>query len=356
MMVRSALRQKPPGTANTGWPIRIGFVPLNDCAPLVVATEQGLFTKRNLRVRLDRELGWATIRDKVAHGELDGAHAVCGLPFILRAGVRNRRCDVVTPMVLSLNGNAITLAEDLWDKGVRDATSLGRHARSLGADRRLTFGIVSRHSAHAHLLKVFLGQAGLTPDEDVDIVVVPPPQMLANLQGGHLDGFCAGEPYNSDAVARRAGWVVATSTQLAPFHPEKVLITRQQLVDERPEEHAALLGALLEACAICDDSDQREEVVRLLARREYLNIPVETLRRGWPGNFDCGHAKSVPSPDFNVFHGRNANEPSADKAAWVVKHVLPSDIRQSFPPVELGRVFRPDLYAQAIHESAIVPA
>lgn len=336
-----------PSVHGRDWSIRVGFVPLNDCAPLVVAQALGYFKKYDLRVQLHRELGWATVRDKIAHGELDAAHAVCGLPFILRAGVRNRPCDCVTPMVLSLNGNAVTLSEALWNQGVRDARTLGQIARSNAGDRRFIFGVVSRHSAHAHLMQAWLKGAGLVPDVDVDIVVVPPPQMVANLQAGHIDGFCAGEPYNSQAVARGTGWVAGTSLDLAPRHPEKVLVSRTALIKERGDEHLALMAALLEACAYCDDPANHDTISELLAGRPYLNMSVDVIRRGWPGRFDCGHGRRISAPDFNVFHRDNANEPSADKAAWVVRNLLSEELRPAFPPVSLGKVFRADLHAAA---------
>jgi ABC-type nitrate/sulfonate/bicarbonate transport system substrate-binding protein len=240
---------------------------------------------------------------------------------------------------------------------VRDAKSLGQFARTTAADRRMVFAVVSRHSAQAHLIQSWLATASLLPDIDVDIVVIPPPQMIANLQAGHIDGFCAGEPYNSEAVARNIGWVATTSTQLAPFHPEKVLVTRQQLVDERSEEHLAMLAAILDACEYCDDPSHHDEVSEVLAQSHYLNMSAEVIRRGWPGSFDCGQGRIMQLPDLNIFHRDNANEPSADKAAWVVRHLLSDELRMSFPPVELGRVFRTDLYAAALEtRNELVPA
>jgi ABC-type nitrate/sulfonate/bicarbonate transport system substrate-binding protein len=207
-----------------GRSIRLGFVPLNDCAPLVVAAELGFFEQQGLNVRLSRELGWATIRDKLVHGELDAAHAPCALPFALRA--TSPGSEFVSGLVLNLNGNAITLSEALWKQGVHDAASLKQYLRVHRGQKTLTLGIVSRYSSHGYLLCRWLESGGIDVAKEVRLVVVPPPQMASNLRAGHLDGYCAGEPWNSLAVAEGAGWIAATSDRMSPLHPEKALAVR----------------------------------------------------------------------------------------------------------------------------------
>ena len=174
-------------------PVRLGFVPLNDCAPLVVAQEQGLFERFGVDVRLSRELGWATVRDKLIHGELDAAHAPCGLPLALGLGLNCLPTPTVTGLVLNLNGNAITLSEELWQAGVRDALTLRTFLANHRGRRTLTFGTVSPYSTHTLLLRRWLTQAGADFSRDVRFVVVPPPQMVVNLAAGHLDGTRAGQ-------------------------------------------------------------------------------------------------------------------------------------------------------------------
>ncbi len=335
-------------------PLRIGFVPLNDCAPLVVADALGLFRRHGVSVVLSRELGWASIRARLLSGELVAAHAPGGLPFVLRAAPPGGQCECFTPLVLSLNGNAITLGARLREAGVRDAASLGRHIRSTSPARRLTLGIVSRYSSHAWLMDRFLRQAGIDPETEVDLAVVPPPQMTANLAAGHLDGFCAGEPWNSEAVVAGAGWIAATSHELAPFHPEKVLVCRREL-EAQPEVLSAVVAALLEACALCDEPAHRPEILGILSRPEHVGLPADTLRRGWPGLLDCGFGESRSEPDFCLFHRRDANEPSPDKAAWVVSHFVSPTLRAAYPPSQLGRVFRADLHRDALRRAVRTP-
>lgn len=340
--------RKPRPTAR---PIRLGFVPLNDCAPLVMASERGLFARFGLDVRLSRELGWATVRDKLVHGELDAAHAPCGLPLALALGHNCGRTDTITALVLNLNGNAITLSEELWDAGVRDAATLREYLISGRGRRTLTFGTVSPHSTHTFLLRRWLTEAGADFTRDVRFVVSPPPQMPGNLASGHLDGFCAGEPWNSVAVAEGSGWIAATSAELAPLHPEKVLLTTAGFAVRHEAEHLRLVAALIEACALCDDPGNHAEIAQLLSDRRFVGRPAAVIARGFPGeftgDFDLGHGRRQPLPDFTLFHRENANEPSADKAAWIAQHLLDGAARAAFTPAQLAHIFRADLFAQA---------
>jgi len=325
-------------------------VPLTDCAPLVMAGELGLFEKYGLRVRLHRELGWASIRDKIIFGELDAAHALAAMPVAATLGLGSVRSECLTALVLNLHGNAITLSNELWRQGVRDGASLREEIKRWRGQHVLTLGAVSPFSSHRHLLRNWLAAHGIAPDRDVRMVVVPPPQMASNLKAGNLDGFCVGEPWNSTAVWSRAGWCVAVSAELAPRHPEKVLMVRREFAERRAEEHCLLAAALLEACAYCDRSGNMDHVTATLARPEFVAAPAALLRRGLSGEMDFGHDRLRTVPDFCVFHRNNANEPSRDKAAWALELVRASGLCRD--PAELspalGRaVFRQDIFEQA---------
>lgn len=331
----------------TDAPLRLGFVPLTDSAPLIVAQEFGLFARRGFRVKLTRELGWASVRDKLVHGELDAAHAPCGLPFALTLGLGCVPTECFTSLVLNLHGNAITLSQTLREEGVTDANSLARFIRRQRSIRTLVFGVVSLHSTHAWLLQTWLARAGIDPEREVRLVVVPPPQMSANLRSGNLDGFCAGEPWNTVAIHRGDGWCAAMSCDLAPGHPEKVLALRGDVFRAQPERMLDLTAALLEAALACSVPENQDAIVRLLARREYLGLPVDQIRPAWTGELPLGTGGRGPRPDFLVFHRDDSNDPSADKAGWVAQHLLNPVVRAQLPPVQLGRVFRSDLFAQA---------
>ena len=298
--------------------IRLGFVPLTDCAPLVVAQELGLFKKYGLDVELSRELGWATIRDKIIHNELEAAHALAAMPVAATLGLGSMPCDCLTALVLNLNGNAITLSNDLWKRGVRDGKTLREEIIRARREKVFTFGVVFPYSSHRHLLRHWLAMNGIDPERDVRIVVVPPPQMVANLKAGNLDGFCVGEPWNSVAVQSRAGWIAATSMELSALHPEKVLMVRSDFAAKRSKDHIALVAALLEACEFCDAPKNHEEIVALLARPEFVGVREHTLRCGISGELDLGHGRVRTMSDFCIFHRDHANEPSGDKAAWTL--------------------------------------
>jgi two-component system, oxyanion-binding sensor len=331
-------------------PLRLGFVPLADCAPLVMAHELGLFGKYGLNVALQRQLGWATVRDKVIHGELDASHALAAMPFAATLGLGSIQCDCLTALVLNLNGNAITLSNDLWKRGIRTAALLRAEISRLRRQKTFTFGIVSPFSSHNYLLRSWLAAAGIHPDRDVRIVVVPPPQMMINLKAGHLDGFCVGEPWNSVAVQERAGGCVAASAELQPNHPEKILMVRRDFAEKRPAEHLALVAALLEACEFCDAPENRQQLATVLARPEYVGVSAEALQRGFEGRFDFGTGSVRAVRDFSVFFRHDANEPSGEKAAWVLQLIragglCPEPAALNFA---LGRsVFRADLFDKA---------
>jgi two-component system, oxyanion-binding sensor len=331
--------------------LRVGFVPLTDCAPLVMAQELGLFRKFGLNVTLSRELGWATIRDKIIHGELEAAHAVAGMPVAATLGLGSIPCDCLTALVLNLHGNAITLANELWKNGVRDGATLSAEINRLRREKVFTFGVVYAFSSHNFLLRDWLLAAGIHPDRDVRIVVMPPPQMVANLKAGNLDGFCAGEPWNSVAVQSQAGWCAATSAELAPGHPEKVLMVRRDFAEKRDGEHLALIAALLEACKFCDAPDNREQIVTTLAQPAYVNVPAAGLRCGFSAEFDFGRGGVRTVPNFNIFHRHNANVPSDDKAAWIIQRLRTSGLCADLSALNAGlgqRVFRKDIFNRAI--------
>ena len=221
--------------------LRIGFIALTDAAPLIVAQERGFFARRGLKVDLRREVGWATIRDKVIFGELDAAHALAPLLWAAQLGLGCGPSDVCTGIVFNLHGNAITLSTRLQALGVRDQVTLREEAMRRRGENKLTFGIVFPQSMHHVLLRQWLREARLNPESDVRIAVVPPAQMFRNLAAGTLDGYCVGEPWNILAVQEGAGWCPAWSATLAPGHVEKVLMVRRQFALRRlqiPERQA----------------------------------------------------------------------------------------------------------------------
>ncbi len=331
-------------------PLRVGFVPLIDAAPLIMARELGLYQRHGLQVQLSREIGWATIRDKVIFGQLEAAHALAVLPFVASLGLGCVACDCLTGLVLNLNGNGITLSNELWGMGVRDAASLRKVIELRRGDRMFTLGVVFPGSTHHFLLREWLLAGGIDPDTDIHLAVVPAPSMLTSLRNGNLDGYCVGEPWNSAAVSEGLGWIAATSIQLAPRHPEKVLMVRRDFEEQHREEHRALIAALLEACAWCELAANREELARVLSRRHYVNAPFEVLRDSLQHTFDFGHGRSEIHADFHIFKQGDANLPSGKKAAWVMNNLLPLSSRLPSvapAPATMAGIFREDIFEEA---------
>jgi len=317
--------------------LRVGFVSLTDCAPLVVAHELGLFRKYDLCVSLRRELGWATVRDKIIYGELDAAHAPAAMPLAATLGLGSTPCDCVAPLVLSLEGNGITVSTGLFESCFNRKIPLLEEIQRLQRKKKLTFGVVAPFSSHRRLLRKWLSAQGVHPDRDVHIVVVPPPQMVANLKAGNLDGFCAGEPWNSAATIGRAGVCVASSAELDPGHPEKVLMVRREFTEERAQEHLALIAALMEASEWCAAPGNHENLIAMLARPEYVGVPAAELRRG--------------VEEFCIFPDRALAEPSGDKAAWALELMRDSGLCPQPDGLNLPlarSVFRLDLFDQAM--------
>jgi ABC-type nitrate/sulfonate/bicarbonate transport system substrate-binding protein len=302
--------------------VRIGFVPLVDAAPLMVADQLGFFEEQGVRVEMHREVGWATIREKILYHELDAAHAPAGLVLSLRLGVHGHQCRSLAPFVFNVNGNAITLSRNLYQRGVRDAGSLMKLIRSM-PQHLFTFGVVALWSSHHILLRDWMTAGGINPDKDVRIVMLPPPQMAGSLAAGLLDGYCAGEPWNSAAILNGTGWCPATSETIADGHPEKVLLTTEEFAEVRTEEFAAILRALDQACEFCDNSKNRRQLPGILAAAFRSREDQALLAHSLTGPFDTG-LERLSAERFHVFHRNGINRPSVPQARWLldgfVKH------------------------------------
>jgi ABC-type nitrate/sulfonate/bicarbonate transport system substrate-binding protein len=340
-----------PMVMEKGKPLEIGFVPDGDCAPIAVARESGLFDKYELDVHLQRETRLANIRDRMIEGELDAVHAPATLPFITNLGIDSDHCACVTGMVLSLQGNAITISKHLWDEGVRDGKTLRDAIFRNWGKRTFTFGVVFPHSPAFLLLRRWLREGCVSPSE-VRIVVVHPAQMFPTLKLGYIDGFCAGEPWTSLAVEANAGVCVATSRELAPLHPEKVLMVRHDFAERRASEHERLIAALLEACAFCDQPANRPLISEMLAQPQYVNAPTDCLKN-IVGVEEFENRPTQESMPLNIFYRYNANDPTDDKATWVLGHLYEMIEQRALPLPPNGRmpvlknIFRRDIFQRA---------
>lgn len=339
--------------------LRIGFLALTDAAPLIMAQQRGEFARQGLRVTLQREVGWATIREKIIFGELDAAPAPAPMLWSTALGLGCAPTPVLSAFVLNRHGNALTLAEHLHEAGVTDGATLGDVARARRGEHRITLGVVYPFSSHHLHLRQWLCAARIDPDQDVRIAVVPPAQMFRNLQAGTIDGFWAGEPWNSIAVRAGAGWCPTWSAAHASGHVEKVLMVTERFATTRAAEHRALLRAVAASASWCESPENRAEIAAVLSAAQYLNVPERVLRPALVGPFDAGHGRLVPAPDFVVFHAGNANVPRAADGTALEAEMLAAGMLAPTPATGLAaRLFREDLHHDALpphptHEAAV---
>lgn len=333
--------------------LNIGFLPVIDSAPLVVAQERGFFEKHGLEVNLIRESSWSAIASGIADKRLDAAQMAAAMPLSMACGIGNKPpIPVITAMVLSRNGNAITFSKGLYDQGVLSLGDL-KTAINETPDRVITLGVVNQASMHNLLLRYWLASGGIDPDLDVELVVVPPQEMTAALAEGKIDGYCAGEPWNGRAIAEGLGFVVATDLDIWPGHPEKVLGVREDWANQYPETHIALLKALMEACEYCDDYRHRPEIVELLSLPQYLGVHPALISPGFTTPYKRGNGGLPQTLNrYHQFYCDRANCPGRVEGLWVLTQLARWGMIP-FPKnwIEvLERVRRVDLYGEAARQ------
>jgi ABC-type nitrate/sulfonate/bicarbonate transport system substrate-binding protein len=342
-LARSRWTPYPLRISKQSGPLQVGFLPENDCAPIVVAQEFGLYRKYDVSVELHHEASWNRIHDKIVHRQLEAAHAPAALPFLINLGLTPEKCECLSGLVLSLEGNAITVSRDLWEQGMHDGIHVrDQIVRSRGR-RTFTFGVGSAFSPQYFLLCQWLRTGAIAPHVDVRIAMVPPVQMFPMLKLGYLDGYCAGEPWTSVAVQAGVGVCVSTSATLAPLHPEKSLMVRQDFAEERADEHERLIAALIEACALCDQVETRQLLPALLSQPQFVNAPAECLEPGLLGRPDPGEHQVQALHGLNIFHRGGANEPAAARAKWITSRLY-NFLRWRSRPPGIDRVFRRDIF------------
>lgn len=341
----------------------LGFIPLTDCASLAVAEAHGHFARHGLDVTLQSDISWANIRDKIAVGAYHGGQMLAPMPLAATLGLGGATTPMVTGLALSLNGNAITLAADLLDRMAALDTGLDEHPirtgpalrRVLDEDRAagakpMVFATVFPASCHSYLLRYWLAASGIDPDHDVEIVVVPPPQMVSALEAGRIQGFCVGEPWSSLAVAHGSGRIALSGFEIWNNAPEKVLGVTRRWAETHPNTHRALICALIEASDWADDRNNRVDLALLLAGPEYLDLAPDIVVPSLTGHVPYQH-DGVPHglPDCHVFSRYAAGFPFTSHADWIVSQMIRwgQIDRLSALRSTATAVYRPDLYRQA---------
>lgn len=342
--------------------LRIGYIPLVDASPLLVAVDHGFAQAEGLDIDLVREVSWSNVRDKLNLGLFDAAHMLAPLPIASSLGIGHVQVPLIVPFTLALNGNAITVSPALYtelaaaaDGDIADPRVSTRALARVVAERRargapmLNFGMTFPFSNHNYQLRFWMAAGGVDPDEDVRMVVLPPPYMVESLTSGHVDCFCVGAPWNSVAVDNGVGHILHFGCDIVARMSEKVLAVRAHWADENPAVLAALVRALAKAANFTEDPANRDAVSASIGVR--VGATPEVIARTLSGNLKIATDGTMRATDRYILIGReSANRPDPVHAAWMYADIV--RWRQAPLSDELHKiavsVFRPDLYDAAL--------
>ena len=349
-----------PGLMNSVWAagsdapekktLRVGFIPLTDCAPVVMAAVKKFDEKYGITIIPSKESSWASVRDKLLSGELDAAHVLYGMVYGLQLGVSGPQREMAVLMTLNNNGQANTLSNQLKAAGVTDGASL-KKVIAASPQGTYTFAQTFPSGTHAMWLYYWLANAGIDPFADVRNVVVPPPQMVVNMKIGNMSGYCVGEPWNQRAILDGIGFTAATSQQIWPDHPEKVLGTTSSWVSANGNAARALTAAVLEASRWIDASDEnRRETAKTIAARAYINTAVETIEGRMLGHYQDGLGKTWQDAHaMRFFNDGAVSYPWLSDGIWFLTQQKRWGLLKSDPDylAVARQINRSELYTQA---------
>jgi nitrate/nitrite transport system substrate-binding protein len=330
--------------------INLGFMALSDCASVVVAATQGFAQPYGLTLNLKRQASWANLRDKLVSGELDAAHSLYGLIYAVHLGIGGvAATDMAVLMGLNQNGQSINLSRGLQTQGVTSPEALDRHVHQTRP--KLTFAQTFPTGTHAMWLYYWLASQGIHPLLDVDSVVVPPPQMVAHLRAGRIDGFCVGEPWSASAVQQDLGFTLATTQNIWPDHPEKVLGCTRAFVEQYPNTARALVMAVLEASRFIEAStENRRSTAQLLSAAQYLDAPLDCIAPRLLGEYADGLGHCWQDPHALRLHGNGeVNLPYLSDGMWFMTQFRRWGLLRKDPDylAVARQVQQLDLYRQA---------
>jgi ABC-type nitrate/sulfonate/bicarbonate transport system substrate-binding protein len=352
--------------------LRIGFIPLADATALLVAVDKGFAAAEGLDVELVREVSWSNIRDKLNIGVFDAAHLIAPVAIASSLGLGHVKVPIVAPFGLGVNGNAITVSPALYaaiaaaaDGRIVDPMVSARALARVVASRKakgeepLTFGMTFPFSTHNYHLRFWMAAGGVDPDEDVRLVVLPPPYMVESLANKHVDGFCVGAPWNSVAVDLGIGFILHFVSEILARAAEKVLGVRAGWAEENPDVLRRLVRAHRHAAAFVEDVANRDEVAAMLAAPNRIGVSAEVIRRTLDGRLKVAADGTTRSSDRYLLVGRQAAaRPDPVQAAWLYAQM----VRWGQAPLSAEMraaakaVFRPDLYDAALPEPEDTPA
>jgi len=329
--------------------VKIGFIPLTDCASVVMAAELGIDKKYGVKIVPSKEASWPGVRDKLVNGELDFAHVLYGLIYGVQLGIGGPKKDMAVLMTLNRNGQAITLSKKLADAGAVDGTSLAKVMAA--TPREYTFAQTFPTGTHAMWLYYWMAANGIHPMKDGKVITVPPRQMVANMRVGNMDGFCVGEPWNHRAIIDGIGVTATTTQDIWKDHPEKVLGTTAEFVQKYPNTARAVTAAILEAGRWIDGGLQnKNKMAETIAQRAYVNTSVDAINQRILGRYQNGMGKTWDDSNHMKFYDNGAATfPYLSDGMWFLTQHKRWGLLKSHPDylAVAKAVNRIDVYKQA---------
>lgn len=370
--------------------LTFGFIKLTDMAPLAIAKEKGFFEDEGLFVSVEAQSNWKNVLDRVIDGQLDGSHMLAGQPIAAGAGF-GRQAELVTPFSMDLNGNGITVSNEVWSKMKpnvpKDAEGKPKHpitAEALkpvitdykNSGKPFKMGMVFPVSTHNYEIRYWLAAAGINPGmytadnvqgqigAEVLLSVTPPPQMPATLEAGTIHGYCVGEPWNQQAVFKGIGVPVVTNYEIWKNNPEKVFVMTKKFVEEYPNTAIAITKALIRAGKWLDEPSNRLEAVKILSMPQYVGADEVVLANSMTGTFEFEKGDKRDLPDFNVFYKYNATYPFYSDGIWFLTQMrrwgqIPETKPAEWYPETIKDIYRPDIWKKAaglLVEEGLIPA
>jgi nitrate/nitrite transport system substrate-binding protein len=312
-----------------GGKIKIGFIPLTDCASVVMAHELGLFAKNGVDVEVTKEASWANVRDKILTGELQGSHCLFGMPFSVYTGVGGiAGKEMHIAMVLNNNGQAITLTKDLCGlvgfKEIDKVASAIKELKVKKGDKPVTFAMTFPGGTHDMWLRYWLA-ASKVDKTGISIITVPPPQMVANMKVGNMDGYCVGEPWGGVAVQQGIGFTHISTQDIWRHHPEKALVLNKEFSEGRRDEAKAVMKAILEASIWLDDRANLKKAATIIGKNSYVNAPPEVIEARLLGQYElgCNVGQHTYTDDTMLFHNKGSvNYPRKAHGIWYLAQYI----------------------------------
>ena len=337
--------------------INFGMIALTDCSPIVIAHEKGLFKKYGINSKVTKGANWAAIRDNLSTGSIQATHMLIGMPLASTMGLAGSpKKPMIIPWLMNRNGQAISLKTEFKSKVGADPKALKPfvdQANSLGEP--LTFAMTFPPGTHAMWMRYYLAAGGINPDKDVNLIVVPPAQMVANMKIGKMDGFCVGEPWGARAIADKIGYTSVTTQDMWKDHPEKVCAFTEEFSNKNPKTVKAVLKALHEASVWLDDMKNRPEQCEIVSKATYINCQKEIILGRLLGDLDYGDGRKVKDEFPMHFSKRNCNFPQPKYATWFLSQYRRWGMVTGAPDYDAitKRVMRTDIYTEAMAEIGV---